>query len=571
MKRCLHTVMLYLLSAGVLTSCTKKEDFTYDNRVNPQADAASSVRIVNLRGATELMVNGKQLSAFMLPNWEGYYDQNTTKGTPFFPETGRMGLTYTIPQQFVSADGTVKDIRFASFARSYALMLTRGFTAKDDFNHPLDYYFTFFGPNTGQLTDSLFAIPRSVSPPANPEHCKVRLLNLSSSTSAFGGDMRVVWADGTAIAGLENIGVGQYSDYVELPYGSYQLKVMTMAGQMVPGVGGGGQALNVINPQTGTILLPGGQSKPRVNGLVDSKLTFAPLKTYQPGGVYTIVVADQPEFRNWNGGDNGETYSTKNNGFRIITDAEPQNNTYARLQAINVLPGKSINVTLDGNPLGNTLAFSAASAFKPCITGRHMLKVTDASGAALTDSIFSLQPGDNSTVWIYENKDGRAAVSIVANNLSNSFYTGATEDGSYAVRKIEFPSWIRFMNFCPDLPEATFTTDDGQLFSNGSDLGASQRLQLGIPYTRNPYVMLEANFYNSIMVYASKQNVIPGNWLREVTTVHSKDFIARPELYPSGWSPISESGVYTVALVGNLNTSKPGSEKARMVIIKHNQ
>ncbi|NML42053.1 DUF4397 domain-containing protein [Chitinophaga sp. G-6-1-13] len=567
MKRCLHTVMLYLLSAGVLTSCTKKEDFTYDNRVNPQADAASSVRIVNLRAATELMISGKQLSAFMLPNFEGYYDQTTTKGTPFFPETGRMGLTYTIPQQFVSADGTVTDIRFASFVRNFSLALTRGFVAKDDFTHPVDYYFTYFAPNTGQLTDSLFAIPRSVSPPANPERCKVRLLNLSSSNTPFSGNMRVVWADGTAVAGLENIGIGQYSDYVELPYGTYQLKVMTMNGQMVPGVGGSAQDFNVINPQTGTMMLPGVRAKPRVNGFVDSKLTFAPLKSYQPGGVYTIVVADQANFRNPTGSDNGETYPTKNNAFRIITDVEPQNNTYAQLQAINVLPGKSINVTVDGNPLGNTLAFAAASAFKPCITGTHVLKVSDASGAALADSTISLLPGDNSTLWIYE-KDGKAAISVVANNLSNTFYNGATEDGSYSTTKIEFPSWIRFMNFCPDLPEATFTTDDGQMLGNSN---AGQRLQLGIPLVKNPYVMLDANFYQSVLAYASKENVIPGNWLRDVTPLRSRDFIARPELYPAGQSPISEAGVYTVALVGNLNTSKPGSEKARMIIIKHNQ
>lgn len=567
MKRCLHTVMLYLLSAGIWTSCTKKEDFTYDNRVNPQADAASSVRIVNLRGATELMISNKQLSAFGLPNAEGYYDQYTTKGTPFFPETGRMGLTYSIPQQFVGADGMVRDIRFAAFTRSFSLGLTRGFVAKNDFSHPVDYYFTYFAPNAGQWTDSMFAIPRSVSPPANPERCKVRLLNLSSANMPLGGNMRVVWADGTTVAGLENIGVGQYSDYIELPYGTYQLKVMTMNGQMVPGVGGSLQDLNVINPLTGTIMLPGVKAKPRVNGFVDSKLTFAPLKTFQPGGVYTIVVADQPNFRYPTGSDNGETYPGKINAFRIIADAEPQNNTYARLQAVNVLPGKSVSVTIDGNLLGNTLAFSAASVFKPYITGTHTLKVTDPSGATLADSTISLLPGDNSTIWVYE-KNGKAAMSIVANNLSNSFYSGATEDGSYSIAKIEFPSWIRFMNFCPDLPEATFTTDDGQLL--GSSM-AAQQLQLGVPVVKNPYVMLDANFYQSVLAYASKENVIPGNWLREVAPLRSRDFIARPELYPAGQSPLSETGVYTVALIGNLNTSKPGTEKARMIIIKHNQ
>lgn len=567
MNRLLHNVLLYLLCAAGLVSCTKKIDFSYDNRVNTAADASSSIRIVNLRGATELMVAGQKLSAFVLPNSEGYYDQHTTKGTSFFPETGRMGLTYNIPQRFVDAGNMATDIRFAGFGKDYGLSLTRGFSAKNDFNHPTDYYFTYYAPNTADLTDSLFAVPRSVSPPANPVNFKLRLLNLSSTASPFYGAYRIVWADGTAVPGLENIAPGTWSDYVEIPYGTYQLRVLAMDGTQVPGVGGKGQDFDIIEPNTGTMLLPGMMARPATPGFVNSLLTFAPLKTYQPGGVYTIVVADCPNFKNSTGGDNGETYSTKTNGFRIITDAEPVNMTYARIQAANVMAGKKIQVLVDDKPLGSMLPFAAAGEFAQYITGTHVLKAVDGAGKVLAEKTVNLSAADNQTAWVYEDKDGNPAISMVANNLSNVFSTGGVEDGSYNTMKIELPSWIRFMNFCTDLPEATFTTADGQVLANGA---ASQHLLQGVPLTKNAYAMMNANFYQNILAYASQPAVLPGDWLRNVPEVKSRDFIAQPELYKYGL-PKSEPGVYTVALVGSLNSSKPGSEKARMIIVKHNK
>lgn len=554
MIRCIQYLLLCLLGAGMV-SCTKKVDFSYDNRVNTGADAASGIRIVNLRGATELMVNGQQLTSFLAPDKEDGYNESNTIGTVYFPGTGRMGLTYYIPQRFVNADGIATDIRFANLTLKRGINLTRGVSAKDDFNHPTDYYFTSFAG-----ADSLMAIPRSISSPANPEDFKIRLLNLGVNDYAVKGPVTMTWADGTPIAGLENVAPGAYSDYIEIPYGTYQFKVFATAGGQVPGVGGSTLDLDVIDPLTGRIMMDGRKIYPNQVGLTDSKLTFSPFKTFQPGGVYTIVVADCPNFRFPTGNPNGETVTAKYNAFRIINDIEPQNITYARLQAINVLPGKKISVTVDGKAVGDALDFAGASEYARYIRGEHTVKVMDDGGAVLIEKSLSLSPADNESIWVYEGKDGKTAISFVANNLSAVYYNGATEDGTYSNLQTEYPSWVRFMNFCPDLPEVTFTQENGQLFS---DPFPGQHLLTGVPVIQSPYVKFNTGFYNSILAYVSQPAVLPGDWLRNVAVLKGQQFIANPALYKAGL-PGSEPGFYTVALVGYM-------EQARMIIIKHNK
>jgi hypothetical protein len=147
--------------------------------------------------------------------------------------------------------------------------------------------------------------------------------------------------------------------------------------------------------------------------------------------------------------------------------------------------------------------------------------------------------------------------------MSAAYYSGATEDGTYSMIKTEYPSWVRFMNFCPDLPEVTFTRENGQMFA---DPLPGQHLLPGIATAavKSPYVMLNAGFYNDIVAYASQPAVLPGDWLRNVPVLKAQQFIANAALYRKGL-PGSEPGFYTVALVGRISTA------ARMIIIKHNK
>ncbi|NLR81415.1 DUF4397 domain-containing protein [Chitinophaga eiseniae] len=573
----MKTNITYILvaAAWLFSGCTKKLDYTYDNRINQQPITPSTIRLVNLCGATELTINGQALTSFTAPDRDGYYGPDQTKGTRWFPENGRMGTTYTVPRAFVDKNGWADSILFSSLSAKVNMPPTRPFWAKDDDNNPKDYYFVRYRPNAAGYEDSLFAIPRGISPAADPAACKVRFLNLSSIAGPNtvpgvyrSGAMSVAFADGTLITGLSNVAPGTYSDYISLPYGTYQLKVLAADGKEVPGNG----SLNTLNPSTGTLMDQFGDIG--LGNYKDTWLSYAPIKTFQPGGVYTIVVAMNWDAKVPTGNPNGETMAVEVNTFRIIADiTEPLNNTYARMQGVNVLPGKKISWTMDGQPMGNTLPFSGQTDYSAYVTGMHILKAMDENKQVLAETQVALQPADNLTAWLYPRKDGSPAISLVANNLSGRFYNGnATDNGAYSIWKDGFPFWIRCMNFCPDLDEMTFTADNGLPFRGASYQAtdaASQHLLLGKPVADNPYVILNLNFSNSMLAYASRPGVTPGDWIRSIPVLNSRAFIARPELYKTPSLPRSEPGVYTVALVGSTAANAP--EKARMIIVKHNK
>jgi hypothetical protein len=565
----MKTTYILLAAAAMMSACSKKLDYSYDNRIIQQPMTASSIRLVNLCGATELSVNGKQLTSYMLPDPEGYYGPNQTRGTFWFPESGRLGTTYTIPRELVK-NGGVDSILFSSLSARNAVPAPRPFRAKDDDAHPNDYYFVRFRPHPDGFQDSLFVIPRGVSPAADPAGFKVRLLNLSSASNGNApagifrtGPMSVTLADGTTVPGLSNIAPGKYSDYVELPYGTYQFKVLNTEGKEVPG---SNSQYNVLNPATGTLMDL--QGTPGIGGNKDTWLTYAPVKTYQPGGIYTIVVSNTYEANIPTGNPNGETSKSENNNFKIIADiAEPVNITYARLQGVNAAAGKKISWQVDGQPLGNTLAFAKQTSYNRYITGTHIVKALGEDGKVIAESNLDLQPADNCTAWLYTRRDGATAIAFVANNLSGKFYGGtATDNGSNGMYTDIYPFWIRFMNFCPDLEEVTFTQDNGQPI-RGIGL-ASQHLYLGMPATNEPYERMLVNFPYMILAYTSSPGITPGDWLRSIAPVKSRDFIARPERYKTPELPQSEPGIYTVALVGS--TAANATEKARMIIVKHN-
>jgi hypothetical protein len=567
MKTKIINTCLLLLAILVSGSCKKKLDFTYDNRITRQPVAASSIRLVNLVAATDLSVNGQPLTSYIPPGKDGSYGPDQTKGTVYFPETGRLGTTFYIPQSFVNPDGWADSIVFSSFL---GLPASRPYRAKDDFNHPHDYYYVRFRPNMGANVDSLFDIPRSVSPPTDPASFKVRLLNLSSTSNGYSvpglfrkGPMSLVWSDGTMIPGLAGIAPGAYSDYVEIPFGSYQFKVLDNNGREVQA-----NSSLVLNPATGTVMDSYGTPGP--GGRSDTWLTYAPFKTFQPGGVYTIAISSSYDCVITTGNPNGETVTTEANTYRIIADiSEPVNLTYGRIQAINAMPGKEVSWQVNGVALGDVLSFSQQTGYGRYVTGSNIVQALDKNGVVLASINLTLQPGDNLTAWLYADKSGAPAIVPVANNMSAIYYNdNASEDGSYSMYKDGYPFWIRFINLCPALDEVTFTTDNGQLFpvNPGTYVtSATQHILFGKAVTQDPYAQLIINAPGKVLAYASKPGVLPGDWLQQITTLKSSDFIANPGLYKSTPLPNREPGIYTVAMVGNSLST------ARMIIVKHNQ
>src|SRR5690349_20243358 len=127
----MKTTYILVAAAVLLNACSKKLDYTYDNRVVQQPMTPSTIRLINLVGATELSVNGIQLTSYQLPDGEGYYGEKQTKGTFYFPENGRLGATYTIPRELVK-NGWADSIMFSSLSPRNYVPPARPFRAKDD-------------------------------------------------------------------------------------------------------------------------------------------------------------------------------------------------------------------------------------------------------------------------------------------------------------------------------------------------------------------------------------------------------------------------------------------------------
>ncbi|WEK35901.1 MAG: hypothetical protein P0Y53_00185 [Candidatus Pseudobacter hemicellulosilyticus] len=560
-----YTLLMLLVVQVAFNACKKKVDTEYDNRPNQQPVISSNTRIVNLVGARELQIGEMRLSSFTPPDREGYYGSpGTLRITPYFPENGQIGGTYNIPTEFIGSDGIIRDLQLSSLGgRDYA-PAPRPFNLQDYGREPMDYYHVRY--RHGVYPDSLFAIPRSVSPSSDPTKFKVRVVNVTSPTDEFSrtGPLTLAWADGTPVdPRTSNIPVTKASDYIELPYGTYQLKLLLSDGRELPAKGSSDINVNILNPYTGTLMGHAGEPGPGNSN--DTWLNYAVLKSFQPGGVYSIAAARQGGYGVMQDGSNGESIAAQVNSYSVINDiSEPANLTYARVQALNTIPGKQVKWTINNSELGST-AFGAATDYRILVRGTYTLQAADAQGGQLAEATLTLEPGDNISAWMYTGSNGQPAISFSSNNMSAVYSLSVNgNDGSYATRKDGFPFWIRFMNFCPQLPEVTFTSN------NGSMIGASaSHVQYGQQVVNNPYVRLQPNFGTDLLVYASTPAQLPGDWLPGIAPLTSKAFIADINLYKTPGKPQSESGIYTAVLIGNLNSS--GADHARLLLIKHNR
>ncbi|MBB5636130.1 hypothetical protein HDE68_002018 [Pedobacter cryoconitis] len=563
LKKYLKVTPLMLVSLLVLAGCKKEKiDSGYDNRVITDARKSSSVRIINLSGYNQVIANGDTLTNYIIrkPNdpLESFYP-----GTNYFPDNGRLGTTWNIQQSFLK-NGTAKVLveRIAYQSAKDTL----GLNVKED-AQPADYYL-LPGANvqvTGQ--PDFIKVPRSIAAASNPASFKVRILNLSATVKpeqgmeSINGPMSLAWADGTLISSkTNNILPGQYSDYIELPYTTAQLKVLTPAGIQVPGFGDG----QILNPSTSTI-----------EGLT---MTYVPIKTYVPGGVYTIVVAAREFKIPYRSSNTGETVTGYQNSLRVINDvSEPVNLTYGRLQAVNAIPGiNGMKVLVNGKALGAPMNYTAQTSYEPFVIGNYKIEATDASGTVIASNSLNLGANTNFTLWVHPDASGKTTISAVANDLSGTLYagTGNGDDATYSRYTAGFPFNIRFLNLCPDMPYLSLTTNNAQDFQGpyGFNTAAVKNLRPGIFPIEFPYVIppYDAKPYQ-ILAFRSSPTVFPGTWASDIPVVNSKDLIARPELYVRGNLPNQEPGFYTIALVGSTSPSAPADKKAKMIIVKHSK
>lgn len=573
-------IALSVFLITLLAACKKdKSDFSYDNRPVTGNRKGSNVRIVNLGGYNQVVANGDTLTNFLVldprsPNYGKY------PGTSYFPEDGRLGKTWTVPQDIFNKQ---ENATLLLASRSYQGLGDQDATiaVKNDYNNPMDYYTLPIFYMEGH-PNAVVPVPRGVTAPSKPDHFKIRIVNLSGAIRVpvfnsngqqekLEGPVSLAYADGTLVsAATSNVSTTAIaSDYVELPYGTYQFRVLTQDGRQVPSPAPSSEVYDygIIDPPTSTIAITMYKS---------SNLSYAPIQTYMPGGIYTLVVA--PQQFSYFINEVQETSSLVQNSFQVIADnSAPANVTYCRVNVVNALQEKPVSFRANGQLLQGSFSFGQSGEYSPLVSGQYTIEAMDASGSTIASVKQDLRAAQNYTAWLYSDASGAVPkLLLVANDLSGSWYRrGSEDDASLDRYQYRYFFYKRFLNFSPDNPYITFTKNNGQTASGSIATGAPDvNLQPGKPLYEQPYIrgMYDQAPYE-VMAYRSSPDVVPGIWASDIPVLSGQDFIVRKELYQTGGRalPAQDPGVYTVALIGWSGSNVPAALKSRMIVVKHNR
>lgn len=549
-------IILFLTTGFILlAACSKsKLDVIAGNQVTYNNLPASTVRIM-LGTGYDVIVNSDTLTNFLGAGLSGI--PVISNPTPYFPTTGKLTEGYFLPQQFLDASGkAIMKIMLAQAPPSAPFLLD-SFQVQEDYYHPSDYYLAGTKLQTNGST-GVTAVPRAVTPASDPTHIRIRLINLGVSSAGLspGVPVTLAYSNGTPVSSAtSSIANGMWSDYVELPYGTYAFRVL-IDGKRTQIPAKAPQLMSVTSQQDYTI--NGGQY-------------YIPTRAFQPGGVYSVVVSMVSGSYQFN------EYPIPTNCFFFETDIKPSVNiTYARVQGVNAAEKSGLHLQIDG--ADSAIAYGVASGYAALISGAHNVKITDAAGKLLAQQAINVKGGDNLTLWVYPTASGTDSIVTVQNNMGGLRSTGTNSDGSdvsilqYDPLNFDMVVQTRFLNLCPDINYATFTQANGASFPEGrfSSASAARNLPFGttanpvaVPY---PYTDLMHGSYSNIEAYQSAPGVLPGNRLIGVPDLTPANFISMPSsLYP-GQPAGKEPGVYTVALIGRNN----GTEQPKMIVVKHN-
>ncbi|QIH34885.1 DUF4397 domain-containing protein [Sphingobacterium sp. DR205] len=567
-----------LLLLELFVSCSKDKFVEeVDNRYNTGASKSSNVRIVNLGGSNQVIVNGDSITNFVIRKGETDPMAGKYPPTKYFPVDGRLGTLWNVPQDLLNKQNSADiEVTYVAY-QGIGIGLQKKFKIQDKGNS-VDYY-TLLGDYYNVGLPEVIEVPRSVESPRNPENCKIRIINFAEKPGEsqvtqeaiedLYGPVSLTWSDGTAINNaLSHVPVGKVSDYVEIPYGTYQLKVLTENQRQLPSTGS-----LTMDYMTSSISYIENRT-----AVIPTYLTYNPIANFKPGGVYTVVVYSQPfDYPNIN--DPEYTHNQVQNGFQIIADMDPPvNNTYARIQFVNARAEAGAVSLKVGDKSTEAVGFGSHTAYMPAIHGKLQFQAV-LNNTALTAVNYDVKAGDNYTVWLYSTATGKDSLVVSHNNLSGVTFGGqsGTQDATYERFKTNFYTDVRFFNFNKVFPYATFTSDNGKPFSNNGwafNERSTEQLTPGyIPWV-NPYVRLVQMGGNTkiqtqkIMAYHATENTTPGSWADEVAIYTTQDLIAKPELFAvRGALPNADIGSYSIALIGK-QTEDP-RYKSRMMIVKH--
>ncbi|RPD41424.1 DUF4397 domain-containing protein [Chitinophaga barathri] len=555
----------------LISSCSKtKLDHMVEHPDPRELGELSAVRIINSVEFQHVMANGDSLTNFILINGgvDSYYPpfggvwSNGQPGTTYFPVNGFLGREWRVPKALVRENGRL-DLFFQSMVGypntnvAPAVNYKIGLTIQQKDNRKMDYYLGYH-PDHGDY----FVTERDETPPSKPENIRLRVINLTTDVEVgasyypgaqpdLHGPVTLTYADGTPVSPITTqvSTADGVTDYIELPAGTYQFRVISKDGWMIPGTDGLTDHM-LIDPITLSISYQTNYT----DAPIARYLVHAPIHSFQPGGVYTILAYPSSFAYLQAGIFNSSKFSQ--NAFRIIQDNTPAANlSYARVQGFNALPGTGVSLRVGGRTVGR-MPYGEASGFEQLSVGETEIQLLDDAGKVLVSATHLIRPNQYYTIFAFPDAEGRPQMTVMPGDLSGN--------------NTPMPYRKRFINLCPDIPYATFTTD------NGAPLAGEQvtNLQPGIAVTEDPYINGNAGQAPyQILAYRSEPGMAPGVWADDIPVLHSRDFIAREELYArfNGNLPAQEPGYYTVALIGRTGANVPQAYKARMVIIKHNK
>ena len=574
----LYTISLLLIWC---CSCKKTKIEPYEHTGSVLVGPPSTIRLYNVsNGNLNIAVNNVQLTNFEPVNAPvGNVVLGTELGLKYFPDgvwkARNDGSPFTIPANLLDRNGRARIIIAPGKAKKSNEIpgtISKDTTIQDNPQQPRDYFILSDG--------TIRSFPRTTSVPVKPDHFKLRIIHIGGDDNQLGlaGPVTLTFADGSPVHPLlTQVVPGNTSDYVEIPYGTYQFKLFAKGDYSK-------QLSEAPN-------LPRFDPCSRTPGL---QVALEPLiRSFKPGGTYSVLV-----FKKAFGFACGDLIEPAvDNGYVIITDVSPQNTSYARIQAANAYPGGNINFKINGQKLADALAFGRASGYSVVVTGRQRIEAFDETGKLLAQSDYPFSAADNITVWLF-NKNGKAEMLFVQNTMgAYRFRTGNTNDdaveGASMIEKFDYAWQTRFLNVSSDASNVTFS-NDGIPFSiiqavagGGRDTInrpiAYENLSIGKAAEHDPYIIIPYNINSmsnigpsftsaaNIRVHNSSQGQVPGPVIFSIDALNFQSFIANGNMYPTGSLPASETGIYTVALIGKIAEGAPASEKAKLMIVKHNQ
>lgn len=514
----------------LLSGCAKTK-FTPPLPTVPAVSSASSIRLFNFYNVNaDITVNNIPLTNYGAK-------QATAAGLAIFPSGTWLnqddGAPFSIPTSLLDKEGNAHvQIQPAVLQTGYNT--TEALTAIDtvlynDPLHPKDYYLLFDG--------TMKILPRNSAAPSQPDHFKIRVINLMRGTDdqGFFGPVALTYANGSTVNSAtcgvvpaDSVHSGT-SNYIELPLGAYELKLFMSRQGGLPDFT---KQLAELPVQPNFNGFGGPGAQPSVQ-----ESLFPKIRTFKAGGTYSLVITKSIVVQKWtDASGNTYTWAEQINAYRVVTEQAPSapNATYGCLDAVNATTSAGVSITVDGAPLGSNLASGGYADHKVLIWGNHHVEALDAQGNLLGQNDILMYPNDYLTAWAYTDSTGKGAVAFSSTDMTSTQYqvnaygqstTGngnyiypITDDGtngSIRLSGYNYPWQSRFLNLSQDIPYATFGNDmisyaggyagGDQLFVNTKPdatdstefADATENLTRGYTYATEPFVIFPEYGYGS--------------------------------------------------------------------------